>query len=276
VLIMHVPATMDRAYLFSLPRDLRVEVPAFGKAGFGGARTKLTHAMSYGSVVPGTERPNVAQGFQLLATTVSRYTGIKRFDAGAVLNFGGFSKLVDAVGGVDMYVDQQVQSRHREPDGDHRKPGYGGYVGPQMVYRKGIHHFTGWQALDYSRQRYLTGGDYTRQRHQQQLIKALVGTILAQDIARDPVKLDRVLRAVGKALVFDGRGRRIIDFAYALKQLDAADITLVGLPVAGVGVGCVYLGEQLQPVGRQFLTAVRGDSVAQFLATHPELVNKER
>jgi LCP family protein required for cell wall assembly len=276
VLILHVDKALDRAQLFSLPRDLRVDIPAFPKANFDGERTKLTHAMSYGSRVPGTERPDRAQGFQLLALTVSRYTGIKRFDAGAVLNFGGFTKLVDAVGGVDMYVDQKVVSRHREPDGDHRKPGRGGYVGPQMVYPKGMHHFTGWQALDYGRQRYLSGGDYTRQRHQQQLIKALVGRILSQDMARDPVKLDRVLRAVGGALVFDGRGRRVIDFAYALRDVEPADITLVGLPGASVGGGSGYLGEQLRPVGKQFLAAVRTDRVPQFLATHPELINKER
>jgi anionic cell wall polymer biosynthesis LytR-Cps2A-Psr (LCP) family protein len=175
-----------------------------------------------------------------------------------------------------MYVDQRVASRHRRPDGSHRSPGGGGYVGPQMVYQKGVHRFNGWQALDYARQRYLTGGDYTRQRHQQQLIKALVGQILAADTARDPVKLDRVLQAIGEALVFDGRGRRVIDFAYALRDVEAADITLVGLPGGSVGRGSGYAGEQLQPVGRQFLAAVRGDRVAAFLAAHPELVNKER
>lgn len=277
VLILHVPATMDRAYLFSLPRDLRVDIPAFPKAGFGGDRTKLTHAMSYGSVVPGKAKPNRAQGFQLLAKTVSRATGIKRFDAGAVLNFGGFTRLVNAVGGVDMYVDQRVASRHREPDGDHRKPGAGGYIGPQMVYPKGMHHFTGWQALDYGRQRYLSGGDYTRQRHQQQLIKALVGKILSDDTARDPIKLDRVLNALGDTLVFDGRGRKIIDFAYALRTVEPTAIKLVGLPGEGVGTGGNYLGEQLQqPVGRQFFAALRAGELETFLAGHPKLINKER
>jgi LCP family protein required for cell wall assembly len=274
VLILHVPAAMDRAYLFSLPRDLRVDVPAFRKARFGGQRTKLTHAMSFGSRVPGTEKPDAAQGFQLLATTVSRYTGIARFDAGAVLNFGGFTDLVDAVGGVDLYVDQRVVSKHRQPNGKHRRPVPGGYTGPQMVYEKGTRHFTGWQALDYARQRYVTGGGYARQRHQQQLIKALVGQILSQEMARDPVRLDRVLRAVGDALIFDGRGRSVIDFAYALREVDPADITLVNLPGGSVGRGGGYAGEDLRPVSRQFIAAVKADRAAQFLAAHPELVGK--
>lgn len=276
VLIMHVPAGLDRAYLFSLPRDLLVDVPAFPEAGFGGLRTKLTHAMSYGSVVPGGGRPDVAQGFRLLASTVSGYTGITRFDAGAVLNFRGLSRLVDAVGGVDMVVDQRVVSQHREPDGDHRRPGYGGYVGPQMVYEPGPHHFTGWQALDYARQRYTDGGDYARQRHQQQLVKALMGRILDQDMARDPVKLDRVLRALGDTLVFDGRGHEVIDFGYALREVRAESVTLVGLPGASVGVGGGYLGEELKPVAARFLAAVRSGQpadVAAVLARHPELLH---
>jgi anionic cell wall polymer biosynthesis LytR-Cps2A-Psr (LCP) family protein len=142
-----------------------------------------------------------------------------------------------------------------------------------MVYEKGTRHFTGWQALDYARQRYLTGGGYTRQKHQQQLIKALVGRILSQDMARDPIKLDRVLRAVGDALVFDGRGRRVIDFAYALRDVSAKNMTLVALPGGSVGRGSGYAGEQLKPVSRQFLAAVKGDTVAQFLTAHPELVH---
>jgi anionic cell wall polymer biosynthesis LytR-Cps2A-Psr (LCP) family protein len=143
-----------------------------------------------------------------------------------------------------------------------------------MIYPKGTRHFTGWQALDYARQRYIAGGAYARQRHQQQLLKALVGRILSQDMARDPVRLDRVLRAVGDALIFDGRGRRVIDFAYALRGVDPADITLIDLPGGSVGRGGGYLGEDLRPVSRQFIAAVRADRADQFVAAHPELVSR--
>jgi anionic cell wall polymer biosynthesis LytR-Cps2A-Psr (LCP) family protein len=278
VLILHVPATHTRAYLFSLPRDLRVDVPAFEPSGYGGGRTKLTHAMSEGSEVPGEELPDRAQGFALLAETVSDYTGIERFDAGAVLNFGGFTELVDAVDGVDLYVDQRVFSQHREPDGSHRelRPGGGGYVGPQKVYEVGNQHLVGWEALDLARQRYLEGADYSRQRHQRQLIRALVGRLFDQDLVTNPVRLDAVLRALGDALVFDGRGQRVIDFAYALRRVPAERITLVGLPGGSVfGSGGGYLGEQLTPVGDEFLAAVADNQVGSFLADHPELRQEE-
>ncbi|MFU8871851.1 LCP family protein [Micromonospora sp. SL4-19] len=271
VLVLHVPAGLNRAYLFSLPRDLVVDIPAYPRSGYPGGRTKLTHAMSYGSRVPGDKgHPSTAQGYELLRTTVSKYTGL-RIDAGAVLTFGGFDKLVDALGGVDLYVDQRVASIHRKPDGQYRDRAGGGYVGPQMVYEKGDRHLTGWQALDYARQRYTAGGDYTRQRHQQQLIRALARKILDQGLAGDPARVDQVVGALGKTLVYVGGGRQLVDIAYALGGLPADGFVLVGLPGAGVGSGGSYRGEQLQTVGRQFLAALRGGTADAFLAAHPKL-----
>ncbi|MEU4780093.1 LCP family protein [Micromonospora sp. NPDC023633] len=272
VLVLHVPKGLDRAYLFSLPRDLLVDVPAFPKAGYRGAKTKLTHAMSYGSRVPGKpKQPSTAQGYELLRSTVSGYTGL-RFDAGAVLTFNGFDRLVDSLGGVDLYVDQRVVSLHRRPDGRHREPapGGGGYVGPQMVYEKGERHLTGWQALDYARQRYITGGGYARQRHQQQLIKALATKILDEDLARQPERVQQVVDALGDTLVYAG-GPRVVDVAYALGGLTPEKFVLVDLPGAGVGRGSAYRGEQLTPAGRKFLTELRAGRADAYLAANPKL-----
>jgi polyisoprenyl-teichoic acid--peptidoglycan teichoic acid transferase len=274
VLIMHVTKNLDQAYLFSLPRDLLVNIPAFRKANFSGQYTKLTHAMSYGSRVPGRPMsPNTAQGFQLLSATVSRYTGIKKFDAGAVLTFGGFYGLVDLLGGVDLYVDQRVASIHRRPDGSHRSLGNGpgGFVGPQMVYQPGMRHLSGWQALDYSRQRYISGGDYARQRHQQQLIKAVIREVLSENLARDPDRLQRVVQALGKSLIFRGGSHRVIDFAYALSRLRPDAIRLVGLPGDSVIGSSGYRGERLESVGRQFIAALRAGRAAAFFKAHPSL-----
>ncbi|MGC5021751.1 LCP family protein [Micromonospora sp. DT47] len=272
VLMLHVPAGLDRAYLFSLPRDLLVDIPAFPKSGYRGGRTKLTHAMSYGSRVPGKPKePSTAQGYELLRSTVSGYTGL-RVDAGAVINFQGFEKLIDLLGGVDIHVDQRVVSLHRKPDGKHRElaPSGGGYVGPQMVYEKGERHLNGWQALDYARQRYITGGDYARQRHQQQLIKAMTAKILDEDLARQPDRVEQIMASLGDTVIYAG-GPRIVDLAYALGGLDLGRLTLVALPGAGVGKGRAYKGEQLKPLGREFLTALKAGDAEQFLAAHPTL-----
>ncbi|MEQ4301302.1 LCP family protein [Plantactinospora sp. B6F1] len=280
IMVLHVTETLDSAYLFSLPRDLLVDIPRFPKADFSGDRTKLNAAMAYGSRVPGKKLPNASQGFELLSLTVSKVTGIKRFDAGAIINFGGFQKIVDAMGGVTMYIDQNVRSEHRRPDGTHRtlKPGGGGYLGPQAQYKKGTRHLLGWQALDYVRQRYqkngVSDGDYGRQRHQQQFVRAMADQALSKDVVTNPLKLDRVIQAAGDSLVFSGRGHKLIDFGFALRNLRSDSIQMIRLPGGNIGTGSNYRGERFEPIAAEFFAAIRAGTVDSFVINNPELLNK--
>jgi LCP family protein required for cell wall assembly len=282
VVILHVPAEMDRGYLFSLPRDLLVDVPAFSKTRYNGGRDKLAHAMFNGALPVKGGKPDAARGFELLAKTVSDYTGIERFDAGAIINFTGFKRIVDAMGGVTMYLDQDVTSVHLQPNGKHRKPsGTGGegaaaYVGPRKQYKKGTRHLEGWEALDYVRQRYIPGGDYARQRHQQQFIRAMANQALSKDVVTNPIKLDQVLRAAGETLIFNGRGHSVVDFGLALRNIRSESIVMVKLPGGGVMQNGKYQGERLQPVAQEFFEAVRAGTVDAFMISHPELVQSAK
>jgi anionic cell wall polymer biosynthesis LytR-Cps2A-Psr (LCP) family protein len=278
IIVAHVPATMDRVFLFSIPRDLYVPIPPFAKTGFGGTTAKINSAMSYGSDA-GDGTHDVKQGFQLLAETVSGFTGIDAFDAGAIINFGGFKKIVEAMGGVTMTIDQSVRSEHLQPDGKPRPKSAGclnggcdhPYTGPQKVYKKGTYHLQAWEALDYVRQRYgLPNGDYDRQRHQQQFIKAMAEQAMSKDVVTDPGKLLGVLDAAGDSLTFDGGGNSILDWGLALSGIDTDDMTLVKLPGGGVYDGGRYLGEQLDPTTADFFRAVEEDRVAAFLLDHPK------
>jgi anionic cell wall polymer biosynthesis LytR-Cps2A-Psr (LCP) family protein len=277
IMILHVSAGLDHAYLFSLPRDLRVDIPAFPKAHYSGGNDRLNSAMSHGSIVAG-KNPDAAQGFELLQTTIINYTGIKRFDAGAILNFGGFKKIVDAMGGVDMYIDADTKSEHLQPDGTPR-PGNpnGGYLGPQKEYKKGQTHLNGWQALDYVRQRKtLVDGDYGRQRHQQQFIRAMATQAFSRDVVTNPVKLDSVLRAAGQSLIFNGRGHSVADWAFGLRNLRSDSLTLIKLPHASIGSGSNYQGEQLTAPTESFLASVRDGTIDDFMAANPALINKDK
>ncbi|WP_189169352.1 LCP family protein [Pilimelia anulata] len=282
VLVMHIPAGLDRAFLFSLPRDLLVDIPAFPPAGYAGGKDKLTHAMYYGSRVHGDGRKDPVRGFELLSRTVGHATGIARFDAGAIVTFTGFRRIVDALGGVKLYVDMDVDSIHMRPDGKHRESNPGGgegaaaFRGPRKHYAKGMRTLSGWEALDYTRQRYLPGGDYTRQRHQQQFLRAMAAQALSRDVVTNPARLDRVLQAAGRTLTFSGRGHSVSDFAYALRNLRSESITMVKLPGASVMPGGVYQGEALTPPAKQFLAAVHGGRAEEFLLSHPEMVNRTK
>src|SRR4051794_14691619 len=84
IIIVHIPATIDRAYLISIPRDLRVNIPANPDTNFAGQLTKINASFEYGGRGIG--------GVQLLSTTLSQLTGLT-FDGAAVVDFGGFDKV---------------------------------------------------------------------------------------------------------------------------------------------------------------------------------------
>ena len=281
IIVVHIPPGMQQAYLFSVPRDLVVDIPPFPKTGFKGGRSKINAAMGYGSAVAGGKH-DPAQGFDLLARTVAQLTGIRHFDAGAIVNFNGFKAIVDAMGGVTMKIDQDVKSEHLQPDGRPR-PRYARcadntcahpYYGPQATYKKGTYHLKGWQALDYVRQRYgLPKGDYDRQRHQQQFIKAMAEQALSKNVVTNPGKLDRVLKAAGQALIFDGNGHSVVDWAFALKNIRSSSMTLIKLPGESFFENGQYRGERLPARSGKFFQAVQRDQISDFLFAHPEYLN---
>jgi LCP family protein required for cell wall assembly len=283
IMIMHISEDLQSGYVFSMPRDLLVQIPPFPKAGFRGTGSaKINEAMEKGSIVPG-KTPDPVRGFELLSNTITTYTGITRFDAGAIIDFGGFEKIVDAMGGVDMYLDSDVKSDHRKPDGGFR-PGapkgsndFDGYVGPQATYKKGQAHLRGWQALDYVRQRHgLPNSDYDRQRHQQQFLKAMVNQALSKDMVTNLPRLDSVLRAAGESLIFNGRGIKVADFAFALRGIRSDSIQMIKLPGEPVGAGAAYQGERLKPPAKDFFASVQANTVDAFMLAHPEFINKDK
>jgi LCP family protein required for cell wall assembly len=284
ITIVHVPARHDRAYLISIPRDSRVTIPAYPKTGYPGGTNKINAAFAFGFGFDGTG--NRAAGFELLGLTIKQLTGIS-FNAGAIINFDGLQSVIDAVGGVNMCVDEETTSvhigqdatgrvkvpyRHALPD-DHlvTVPG----VRPQ-VYHVGCQSFAGWRALDYVRQRYLIpDGDYGRQRHQQQLITALAKKISTTGMLADPLAADRVMRSLGRAVTFDGNGVSLTDWGFALKGIDPNAITMVKTN-GGEYNGQVIDGQDfeiLTDTSRELFTAVRDDTLNAFVAAHPDWVN---
>jgi len=275
IIILHIPASHDQAYLVSIPRDSYVDVPADPKTGYGGGKQKITEAFYYGAQNGGGREG----GAQLVAKTIKQMTGIT-FDGAAIIDFGGFKKVIEALGGVSLCVDHPVDSIHmRMVNG---KPMYvteankfGG--GVPVHYKKGCRRFDGWEALDYSRQRYgLPNGDYDRQRHQQQLVKAIAKEATSKGIASDLGKLDRVIKAAGKAFVLDTGGVPLVDFMFTLKGVAANDLILVRTNAGTFNSAQVGNGESAEQISDQsleMLHAVRDGTLDTWLINHPNYVS---
>jgi len=271
IIILHVPPTHDRAYLISVPRDLLVDIPGGRGGGTGGGKDKINAAFARGAEQGG----GVRGGFALLSQTLTNLVGV-RFDAAGIVDFNGFRAVVDALGSVDMCIDERVESHHvgRDADGTTRPLSEGGVP---VVYEPGCRHLRPWEALDYVRQRYgLPNGDYDRQRHQQQFLKALLKQATSRGVLTDPRKLDEVVRAGGQAVTIDTGGIELVDWAWTMHGINRDDLVLVRTDGASIIDGSEYRGEELKPAGQQLLAAVKDNAVSQFVAAHPEFVSRDK
>ncbi|MCO5969235.1 LCP family protein [Actinoallomurus soli] len=169
MMLVHISSKHDKVTVVSMPRDSLVTIPAHRSNGSEGAKGteigerqgKLNWAYMYG-------------GPTLAVQTVERVTGV-HVDHYVEVNFLGFIKVVDALGGVTICTNQPID----DPKSGLRLP-----AGKSTVDGK-----TG---LAYSRARYtLTGGsDLGRIQRQQQFMSAVAHKALS-----DPTKYPAVLGA---------------------------------------------------------------------------------
>jgi LCP family protein required for cell wall assembly len=271
IIVVHVPATHDRAYLVSVPRDTEVTVPAFAPSRYPGGVAKINEAFFHGA----QNGAGWSGGAQLVAQTLRLNTGMT-FDAAAIIDFNGFKNVIDALHGVRMCVDERVKSHHivwvgRKPMliADARRTGK---PTRPVWYEVGCRNMAGWQALDYSRQRYgLKNGDYDRQRHQQQLIKAMVNKAGTAGVLTDPTRVNALIQAAGKAFVLDTGGRSVSDYVFGLHSVTGGTMTLLRTnngTFATNGRG----RERLTADSRTLFTAVRADKVGPYVTAHPGVV----
>lgn len=137
--------------LLSIPRDTRLAVS--GQKGFD----KITHAHAYG-------------GAQLTKRTVEEFLNIP-IDYYIEADWQGFMKAVDILGGVDLYVERNMN--YDDP-----------YANLSIHLTKGYQHLDGDKAGQYVRFRHDELGDIGRVQRQQRFLKSLstemfqFGTIL--------------------------------------------------------------------------------------------------
>jgi LCP family protein required for cell wall assembly len=275
IIVLHIPASHDQAYLVSIPRDTEVQVPPFARSSYPGGTAKATEAFYHGAQNGGGWKG----GAQLMAQTLKNATGIS-FDGAAIIDFNGFRGVINALDGVRMCVDQRVKSHHMVfIDGQPMYLGEARKTGKPMVpiwHEVGCRNMEGWEALDYARQRYgLANGDYDRQRHQQQLIKAMAKKASGSGVLTNPLKVNELIEAAGKAFVLDTGNAKVADFMFTLKGVAANDLVLLRTnngSFAGNGRGRETLTEE----SRAMFSAVREDRLGDFIISNPGVVAKEK
>ncbi|MEN9751018.1 MAG: Biofilm regulatory protein precursor [Actinomycetota bacterium] len=119
---------------------------------------ELNHADLY----PEAKKAGVSAGIYAMMDAAEGMTGLK-MQFYAVVNMTGLQNLIDALGGVDIYVKEPVALANMGvPDSE-----------VKAWIRMGNQHLDGWHALMYARSRHSATGDYDRMNRQQNLMQAL-------------------------------------------------------------------------------------------------------
>ncbi|NUT36796.1 MAG: LCP family protein [Hamadaea sp.] len=269
IIILHIPASHDQAYLISIPRDAEVPIPSWSKAGFNGtSHDKINAAYYFGS----QRKQGWQGGAGLMKKTVEQLTGLT-FDGVTVIDFSGFRNVIAAMGGVHMCVERDTWSSHYvKRDG---KPQYltwnGQYRSDAWVHKKGCRNMAAWEALDFSRQRYgLPNSDYDRQKHQQQLLKSMAKKATSAGILANPTKLSDLIKAAGASLKMDTRGVPLDDFIFTMKALAGSDLIALKTNAGTYAKSEFGGGEGITAGTKAMFDAAKDDRLGEFLMENPE------
>lgn len=195
ILVLHTGG--GKSTLLSIPRDSYVEIP-------GNGMNKINAAFSIG-------------GPKLLSQTIEHNTGLK-MDGYMEIGFGGFAQVVDAVGGVNICVKNDMDDPKAHID-----------------LKKGCQDMDGKTALGYVRARYSDPeGDLGRAKRQRQFLGALMGKVVTPSTMLQPWKIHSLGKDSEGALTV-GEDDSMISTArafWAFRSIAKGDGNSVTVPVS--------------------------------------------
>ncbi|MYR59917.1 LytR family transcriptional regulator, partial [Streptomyces sp. SID625] len=208
-MIVHVYEGHKRASVVSIPRDTLVDRPECTDAQ-GTAHPAARRAMfneSYGT-----------GGAACAVKTVESLTGL-RMDHYLEVDFSGFQKLIDDLGGVRVTTTKAIDDPNSH-----------------LNLTAGTHTLDGRQALGLVRTRHGVGdgSDLGRIQLQQAFVKALIDQVKQVGVFTSPKKLYDLADTATKAVTADsdlGSVNSLISFADGLKGVSSSRMTMVTMPV---------------------------------------------
>lgn len=206
-ILLHLSPNRDQAVGISFPRDSMVKIPDCEKEKGGTAPGRfgmLNTAFAFA-------------GPSCTWKTLESLTGI-HIDHFVQVDFSGFKRMVDALGGVKICVDKPINDPRAE-----------------LYLKAGKQTVKGEQALGYVRARYSlgNGSDLERIERQQKFMAAVVDKATSGEVLSDPAKTYKFLKAATKSVTTDDKldlsaMRKLAD---GLKGMSAGQVRFVTVPV---------------------------------------------
>jgi LCP family protein required for cell wall assembly len=252
LILLHLDPLGGWANLLAIPRDSVAEIPGYGTSKINAA---FAHGHDNAAEIFGRDTPQLAAGAAIAADTAEQFLGLReqgaRIDYMATVDFDGFAKMIDAIGGIDVDVPRTII------DDAFPTPDFG-YM--RIEIPAGRQHFDGERALQYVRTRH-ADSDFGRAERQQQVLRAMVERIRSRALPMKIISAYRLLRATGAAIhttVPVGRPDAFL-LGLAMLRLDPAEIGNYRIEPETVGVqfsgsDLIWDAADVQAVARQALS----------------------
>jgi LCP family protein required for cell wall assembly len=228
IILVNIPANRKRVVAVSFPRDLaitpmRCEAWNAATGDYGPVYDEETG--EYGPDYLYTEtKLNSAYSFggpKCLVKVIQKISGlsVSRFMA---VDFAGFSKMVDALGGVDVCSTTPLED----------------YELGTVLEHAGHQRIDGHTALNYVRARQVTtevNGDYGRIKRQQLFLSSLLRSMISSATLFDLDRLDEVVNTfIDDSYVDNVQTRDLVRLGQSLQGINAGRITFVTVPTTGI------------------------------------------
>lgn len=220
IILASIDPIAKEAALVSIPRDLYVTVPGNGSMKINSVfYTYKTESLnSSGAVNADTIKRAEEAGFNALDKTVEKTLGVP-IHYHAVVDFEGFKKAVDTVGGIDLNVPAALREQMRIDGRNYR-----------LDVQSGQQHMDGFKALAYARSRYSSArGDFDRSERQRLIIVALKDKTLSLGTFSNPSKISKLLDTFGSHVHTNFSLNDMSRLYEIAKNIDSSKISSIGL-----------------------------------------------
>ncbi|MCX5200815.1 LCP family protein [Streptomyces sp. NBC_00237] len=211
--LLHVSADRKHASVVSIPRDTRVDIPECKDE----KTNKVTPA---GNAI--INQTLARGGPSCVLDTWQKLTNVY-IDHWLMIDFSGVVQMSDAVGGVEVCLNQGVWDRPTKKE----KGGSG------LKLAKGPHRIQGEDALRWLRTRHAFGSDKGRAKAQHMYMNSMMRQLQAEDAFTNVGRITSLAETATKALqVSDeiGTPKKLFDLAMELKDVPSDSITMTSLP----------------------------------------------
>jgi len=206
MLLIHISKKRDKAAIISIPRDSYALIPE--------------HSNSQGKVIPATySKINSAYswgGAPLLIETLESMSNL-RIDHYVELNFVGFVRMVDALGGVEICTKKDINDPKSH-----------------LTLPAGTHVLDGVDSLKFVRTRVFDGlGDLGRMKRQQEFASAMLRKATSAGVLLNPVKMVDFINSALDSVVTDedlSQGD-LLTLGKQLRNLSASNVRTLTIPL---------------------------------------------